>query len=100
MSQTSQTRQKKSSIVPPDPDADIDLDRSHRESVHHQDYSIALLEERYLEGQDIRFVEQWDDEKFVAGVWGKAELAVFDREKPDLVHTFQAPNGSQQNLSL
>ena len=47
-----------------------------------------LLNERYLEGQDTRFVEQWDDEKFVAGVWGKAELAVFDREKPDLVHTF------------
>ena len=83
--------------MPPDADADIDLDRreSHQINGSGQEYSIALLEERYLEGTDIRFVEQWDDEKFVAGVWGKAELAVFDREKPDLIHTFQAPNGSQ-----
>ena len=29
-----------------------------------------MLEERYLEGQDTRFIEQFDDEKFVASVWG------------------------------
>lgn len=45
-------------------------------------------------------MEQWDDEKFVAGVWGKAELSVFDREKPDLVNTFKSFGGCQQNLSL
>ena len=50
--------------------------------------------ERFLEGEDTRFVEQFDDEKFVAGVWGKAELVVFDREKPDLVHTFMSEGGS------
>jgi hypothetical protein len=26
----------------------------------------------------------------VAGVWGKAELVVFDREKPDLIHNFSS----------
>ena len=45
-----------------------------------QEYAFQLLSERYLEGEDTRFVEQWDDDKFVAGVWGKAELIVFDRE--------------------
>ena len=59
-----------------------------------------LLEEKYLEGEDTRFVEQWDDEKFVAGVWGKSELVVIDREKPDLINTFSAFGGCQQNLSL
>jgi hypothetical protein len=54
-----------------------------------------LLNERFLEGEDTRFVEQWDDEKFVAGVCGKAELVVFDREKPDLVHTFKSFDACQ-----
>lgn len=58
------------------------------------------MAERYLEGEDTRFVEQWDDEKFIAGVWGKPDLFVFDREKPDLIHSFQPPNASNQNLSL
>ena len=45
-------------------------------------------------------MEQYDDEKFVAGISGQAELVVFDRGKPDLVHTFGCLEGSQQNLSL
>ena len=36
----------------------------------------------------------------MAGVWGKAELVVFDREKPDLIHTFKSQDACQQNLSL
>lgn len=36
----------------------------------------------------------------MAGVWGKPELYVFDREKPELVHSFQSQNASNQNLSL
>lgn len=31
-----------------------------------------LLGERYLEGEDTRFIEQFEDEKFVASVWGKS----------------------------
>lgn len=54
------------------------------ESHFGEDYTFAMLDERYLEGEDTRFVEQWDDDKFVAGVWGKAELVMIDREKPDL----------------
>lgn len=93
--------------MPPPAHTDVDVDADsqymrnelgnthNRVPISEQDYTIMLMEERYLEGQDIRFVEQWDDEKFVAGVWGKAELCVFDREKPDLVHTFCSQNGSQ-----
>jgi hypothetical protein len=36
----------------------------------------------------------------VAGVWGKAELAVFDREKPDLQSSFKSQDACEQNLSL
>jgi len=68
--------------------------------VSEQDYTFVLLQERFLEGEDTRFVQQFDDEKFVAGVWGKAELVVFDREKPDLIHTFSSYGACQQNLSL
>lgn len=60
--------------------------------LHEADYSFQLLSERFLEGEDTRFVEQWDDEKFIAGVCGKADLFVFDREKPDLVNSFQSPS--------
>ena len=92
-------------MPPAHTDVDIDAESQYmrnelgnthgRVPLNEQDYTVVLMEERYLEGQDIRFVEQWDDEKFVAGVWGKSELCVFDREKPDLVHTFCSQNGSQ-----
>ena len=36
----------------------------------------------------------------MAGVWGKAELVVFDREKPDLQSSFKSQDACEQNLSL
>ena len=32
---------------------------------------------------------QFDDEKFVACVWGQSEIYVIDREKPDAVNSFE-----------
>lgn len=66
-------------------------------------YTFLLLQERYLEGLDTRCIIQFDEEKFVACVWGKSEIFVIDREKPDAVNSFET-GGSQppckQNLSI
>ena len=48
-----------------------------------------LLQERYLENLDTRCVIQFDEEKFVACVWGTSEIFVIDREKPDAVNSFE-----------
>ena len=52
-------------------------------------YTFLLLQERYLENLDTRCIIQFDEEKFVACVWGKAEIYVIDREKPDAVNSFE-----------
>ena len=66
-------------------------------------YTFLLLQERYLEDLDTRCIIQFDEEKFVACVWGQAEIFVIDREKPDAVNSFET-GGSQppckQNLSI
>lgn len=59
-----------------------------------------LLGERYLEDCDARFIVQFDAEKFVVGVYGKADLFVIDREQPDAVNSFKCASGAQVNLSL
>lgn len=59
-----------------------------------------MLEERYLEGQDTRFIEQFDDEKFVASVWGQPDIFIIDREKPEVVNSFEATDACKQNLSI
>lgn len=59
-----------------------------------------ILGERYLEGEDIRFIEQFDEEKFVASAWGKSQIYVFDRERPELMHNFESNEPSKFNLSL
>lgn len=59
-----------------------------------------MLDERYLEGQDTRFIEQFDDEKFVACVWGQPDIFIIDREKPDAVNSFEVVNASKHNLSI
>jgi len=56
-------------------------------------WNFFLSQERYLEGYDTRCILQFDDEKFVACVWGAAEIYVIDREKPDAVNSFETnPN--------
>lgn len=47
-----------------------------------------LLEERYLQDKDIRCVIQFDEEKFVACVWGDPEIYIIDRERPETVNSF------------
>jgi hypothetical protein len=59
-----------------------------------------MLGERYLDGLDTRFIEQFDDEKFVACVWGQSDIFIIDREKPDAVNSFEVVNASKQNLSI
>ena len=53
-------------------------------------YTFMLLEERYLDDLDTRCIIQYDEEKFIACVWGKSEIFVIDREKPDAVNSFEA----------
>ena len=53
------------------------------ESQQLETYTISLSEEVYLAGQDLRFAEQWDDEKYVVAVWGDPDLLIVDREKPN-----------------
>lgn len=66
-------------------------------------YTFLLLEEKYLDGLDTRCIIQFDEEKFVACVWGTSEIFVIDREKPDAVNSFET-GGSQTpckvNLSI
>ena len=68
------------------------------------EYNFILEQERYLEGFDTRCIMQFDDEKFVACVWGQSEIYVIDREKPDAVNSFETnPTVGQpckQNLSI
>lgn len=52
-------------------------------------YTFLLLEEKYLDGLDTRCIIQFDEEKFVACVWGTSEIFVIDREKPDAVNSFE-----------
>ena len=49
-----------------------------------EDYTFRLEEERFLPDQDVRFVVQWDDDKYVASVWCKPDLVIIDRQKPSL----------------
>ena len=67
-------------------------------------YNFYLSQERYLDGCDTRCILQFDDEKFVACVWGQSEIYVIDREKPDAVNSFETnPNAGpacKQNLSI
>ena len=67
-------------------------------------YNFMLEQERYLEGLDTRCILQFDDEKFVACVWGQSDIYVIDREKPDAVNSFETnPNAGtpcKQNLSI
>ena len=67
-------------------------------------YNFVLGQERYLEGLDTRCIMQFDDEKFVACVWGQSEIYVIDREKPDAVNSFEtnfnAGSPCKQNLSI
>ena len=70
----------------------------------HNAYNFYLSQERYLEGLDTRCILQFDNEKFVACVWGQSEIYVIDREKPDAVNSFETnPNAGpscKQNLSI
>ena len=59
-----------------------------------------LLGERYLEGEDTRFIEQFEDEKFVASVWGKSQIFTIDRERPEVLNTIEAAEPSKFNLIL
>ena len=52
-------------------------------------YTFLLLQEKYLENLDTRCIIQFDEEKFIACVWGQAEIYVIDREKPDAVNSFE-----------
>ena len=67
-------------------------------------YNFLLGQERYLEGLDTRCILQFDDEKFVACVWGQSEIYVIDREKPDAINSFEtnpsAGTPCKQNLSI
>jgi hypothetical protein len=56
-------------------------------------YSFILSQERYLEGEDTRCVMQFDDEKYVACVWGSSQIYIIDREKPDAVNSFETSEG-------
>ena len=70
------------------------------ESEKPETYTISLSEEVHLVGQDLRFAEQWDDEKFVVAVWGNPDLLIVDREKPEQIWKIQPPEGSSQNLCV
>ena len=67
-------------------------------------YNFMLEQEFYLEGLDTRCILQFDDEKFVACVWGQSDIYVIDREKPDAVNSFEtnlnAGTPCKQNLSI
>lgn len=66
-------------------------------------YTFVLQEERYLENLDTRCIIQFDEEKFIACVWGQSEIYVIDREKPDAVNSFESGGStspSKQNLSI
>ena len=66
-------------------------------------YTFMLLQEKYLEGLDTRCIIQYDEEKFVACVWGKSEIFVIDREKPEITQSFETGGTTtpcKQNLSI
>lgn len=81
-----------------------DADGEPRPLTQPLPYTFLLQEERYLENLDTRCIIQFDDEKFVACVWGTSEIFVIDREKPDAVNSFEVGGGSQNtskvNLSI
>ena len=38
---------------------------------------------------ETRCIIQFDEEKFIATVWGKSEIYVIDREKPEMTQGFE-----------
>jgi hypothetical protein len=62
---------------------------TEEESKDPNAYNFRLTDERYLEGCDTRCILQFDEEKFVACVWGQSEIYIIDREKPEAVNSFE-----------
>ena len=56
-------------------------------------YYFVMQQERYLQGSETRCVIQFDEEKFVACVWGTSEIFIIDREKPEAINSFETTTG-------
>ena len=71
----------------------LNSDGERLQPLREELYKFHLQQERYLEGQDTRCVMQFDEEKFVACVWGTSEIFIIDREKPEAVNSFETSVG-------
>ena len=59
-----------------------------------------MAEEKFLDGEDFRFVEEYGIDKFVCAVWGKPDIILIDRTTAVTARFKPKQQLSDQNLSI